>query len=63
MLKLVTYAKECRQELGKVIWPNRKELTNGTLLVIGVSLALAAFLGVVDYISTIGFEQFIKLRS
>ena len=62
MPKLITYAKECRQELGKVIWPNRKELTNHTLLVIGVSLALAAFLGVVDYLSTLGFEQFIRLR-
>lgn len=61
-VKLVSYIKECRQELGKVIWPNRKELTDGTLLVIGVSLAVAAFLGAVDYLSTIGFEQLLRLR-
>ena len=61
-MRLTSYIREARQELGKVIWPNQRELRNHTLLVIAVSVALAAFIGVVDYLSTFGFEQFLRLR-
>lgn len=63
MSRLATYIRESRAELQKVLWPNRQELVRHSLLVIGVSLALAAFLGAVDYIAQFGFEQFLKLRS
>ena len=61
-MKLTTYVREARQELGKVIWPNKRELTNHTILVIAVSVTLAAFIGAIDYLSTKGFEQFLRLR-
>lgn len=61
-VKLTTYFREAKQELTKVIWPNQRELRNHTVLVIAVSVALAAFIGVVDYLSTFGFEQFLRLR-
>ena len=38
----------------KVTWPTKKETYNYTLLVIGISLAIAAFLGVLDYIFNFG---------
>ena len=50
--KLIQYIKDSRIELKKVVWPTRKQATNHTLLVIGFSLALAAFLGLVDFILT-----------
>ena len=49
-------------ELKKVVWPSRKEATNHTLLVIGISLGVAIFFGILDYIFTIGFQQFISLK-
>jgi len=58
--KLVEYVKASRQELKKVIWPDKKTTTNHTLLVIAVSLAVAAFLGVVDYIFTFILNVIIK---
>ena len=61
-MRLTAYVRECRQELTKVLWPSRNQLRDHTLLVIGVSIAVAAFLGAVDYLSTIGFEQFLRLR-
>jgi len=48
--KLTNYLKESRAELKKVVWPSKKETRNHTLLVIGVTLATAAFLGAVDFI-------------
>lgn len=50
MNKLTTYLKEVRVELGKVNWPSREQTTQYTLLVIGVSFAIAIFLGGLDYI-------------
>ncbi len=58
--KIVTYIRESRDELEKVIWPSRKETLRHTLLVIGVSLGVAVVLGVADYVFTIGFETILK---
>ena len=47
--KIITYVKEARIELKKVIWPSRKEVIRHTMIVIGVSLAAAFVLGIFDY--------------
>lgn len=57
--KLVQYIKDSKLELKKVVWPTRKQAINHTVLVIGFSLALAAFLGVVDFGLTKLLELFI----
>jgi len=58
--RLTQYIKDSIVELKKVTWPTRKETTNYTILVITISLAVAAFIGVIDYILTLGVEQIIK---
>jgi len=58
--KAINYLKTSKTELKKVVWPNKKETTNYTLLVIGISLAVAVFLGALDYIFTIGLELLIR---
>lgn len=45
---LINYIKASIEEVKKVTWPTKKETYNYTLLVIGVSLALAAVLGGLD---------------
>jgi len=40
----------------KVTWPTKKETYNYTLLVIGISIGVALFLGLLDYIYTQGFQ-------
>ncbi|MFH0804654.1 MAG: preprotein translocase subunit SecE [Patescibacteria group bacterium] len=47
--KLFTYILESRDELRKVLWPSRQETIKYTLLVIGISLGVAAFLGALDF--------------
>lgn len=47
--KLVSYLKQSKEELTKVEWPNRKETLHYTLVVLGVSVAIALFLGVIDF--------------
>jgi len=46
--RLFSYFRESREELKKVAWPNRHETRNNTLLVIGISVFVAVFLGLLD---------------
>lgn len=47
--RLVRYFYEAKEELEKVTWPSRKETVRSTLIVIGVSLGVALFLGALDF--------------
>lgn len=50
--KFTTYIKNSFIELKKVSWPTEKQTINNTLLVVGISLAVAAFLGLIDFFLT-----------
>ena len=54
------YIKLSIVELKKVVWPTKKEIIRHTLLVIGISLGVAIFLGAVDYALSLGMQNFIK---
>ncbi len=49
---IIRYFKETRAELRKVTWPSRKETFNLTVVVLVVTVGMAAYLGFVDYIFT-----------
>lgn len=46
--RIKSYIQESRLEFGRVNWPSRQETTRLTLVVVGFSVILAAFLGVLD---------------
>lgn len=46
--KAIQFIKEVKVEFTKVSWPSREELTQSTIIVIVVSLIVAAFIGAVD---------------
>lgn len=60
MNKLISYIKESYAEMKKVTWPTKKETYNYTLLVIGISLVIAVFLGGLDYIFNLALELIIN---
>lgn len=57
--KAVTFLREAKAELMKVNWPNRNQVINYTMLVIGISIAVAIFLGGLDYIFSYLLKIFI----
>lgn len=57
--KLINYIKGTRAELKNVSWPSRRQTINFTLLVIGISLAVAALLGFFDFIFSYLIKKFI----
>ncbi|MFH1412757.1 MAG: preprotein translocase subunit SecE [bacterium] len=60
MKKLINYIKASFAEMKKVTWPTKKETYRYTILVIGISLGVAAFLGGLDYIFNIGLQILLK---
>ncbi len=56
MNKLTIFIKEARAELRKVNWPTREQTAKYTGLVVGLSLAVAFFLGALDYL----FERILR---
>jgi preprotein translocase subunit SecE len=48
------FVKEVQVESAKVSWPSRVELRDSTVVVIVAVLLIAAFVGVVDRILTLG---------
>jgi preprotein translocase subunit SecE len=59
MSKITKYLQESIEEMKKVTWPSKKETYHYTLLVIGISLGIAAFLGILDYVFNYGLETII----
>ncbi len=48
--KIGVFLSEVKLEAKKVTWPSRKEALKYTIIVVGVSVTVAAFLGGLDYI-------------
>jgi len=57
--KIIPFLKEVKLEIKKVNWPTRKETIKYTLIVVGVSVAVAAFLGGLDFLFSIILNKFI----
>ena len=53
------YFKTAWVELKKVIWPTREQTMRYSLIVITMSVVMAAFFGILDYFFNWGLEKFI----
>lgn len=56
MNNIIQFLKEAKAELWKVNWPTKQQTINYTLLVIGISIATAIFLGGLDWF----FQEILK---
>jgi len=57
--KIITFLKEVKLEIKKVNWPTRQQTTKYTLIVLGISVAVALFLGSLDFLFTTLLEKFV----
>lgn len=58
--RFISFLKEVQLEVKKVNWPTRQETLKYTLIVIGISAAVAGFLGGMDFIFSQLIEKFIS---
>ncbi len=54
------YLKDTRGELKHVAWPTRTQTIVYTVLVAAISIGIAAYLGVFDYLFTTGLSRAIQ---
>ena len=59
MDKILNFLKDVKIELSKVSWPTRDQTVQYVLVVIGLSMAIALFLGGVDLILQLGLNKFV----
>lgn len=57
--KGIDFLREVRIELKRVTWPTRQQTIKYTLIVIGLSLAVAAFLGGLDFLFSWLLNRFV----
>jgi len=50
MDKIKQFLKEVRNELAKVSWPTKNQIIQYAAVVIAISLAMAVFLGLLDFV-------------
>ena len=61
MSKVTEYLEETKTELKHVIWPSRAQTISYSLIVIVLSVVIAYFLGVFDFIFSKGLEKALSL--
>ncbi|MEK7190257.1 MAG: preprotein translocase subunit SecE [Patescibacteria group bacterium] len=57
--KITEYLKETKTELKHVIWPSRSQTLYYTLIVIILSVVIAYYLGIFDFIFSQGLQKII----
>ncbi|HYE60190.1 MAG TPA: preprotein translocase subunit SecE [Candidatus Kapabacteria bacterium] len=58
--KLEDYFRGAVAEMKKVTWPTKKQTTTYSLIVLGMSISVAVFFGILDYFFNIGLEAIIR---
>lgn len=59
MSKLSNYILETRGEMKHVSWPTKKQTFMFTVLVIFLSIIISAYLGLFDYLFSLGLKNII----
>lgn len=57
-MRLFTFLKEVQLEMKRVNWPTRQQVVQNTALVLAISVAVAIFLGMLDFIFVSLLERF-----
>ena len=60
--KIIIFLKEVELEMKKVNWPTREQTIRYTLIVVGICVVVALFLGTFDFLFTTMIDKFILSR-
>ena len=59
---IIKFFKEVRNELKKVIWPNRTQLTKSTVTVLMSCFVIGAIIWIFDFVLTYGVDKLFNLK-
>jgi preprotein translocase SecE subunit len=60
MNNFINYLKDTVTELGHVSWPTQRQALVYTVLVVALSIAVALYVGLFDFLFSKGLDWFIK---
>ena len=55
----IGYLRDTRAELRHVSWPTRAQTINYTIIVLAISIGTGLFLGLLDFVFSLGLKNFI----
>jgi len=55
--KIIAYLKEVRAEMTNITWPTRKQTIFYTVTVLAISVLIAYYLGLLDFVFSKGLSQ------
>jgi len=58
---VIRYFRQTWAELKKVHWPNQRQATNLTMIVLTVTVAMSVFLAVIDWLSALFFSLLVDI--
>ncbi|GAA3614673.1 preprotein translocase subunit SecE [Secundilactobacillus similis] len=58
-MRFFRFLRQVKDEMKQVSWPNAKQTRKDTTSVVTMALAMAIFLGVVDYLVQAGLKLFV----
>ena len=61
MSKITEYFKEIKGELKHVVWPTKNQTIFYTIIVVVLSVVIAYFLGIFDFIFSQGLQKIIAI--
>ena len=59
MGRLFRFLKEVQLEMKRVNWPTRQQVVQNTMLVLAISIAVAVFLGALDFLFISILDRFV----
>ena len=59
-MKIVSFLKDVRSEMAKVVWPTRQQTIELTVLVLAVSIIIGAYIAGLDFIFTKSVDFLLK---
>lgn len=60
-MSFIQYIKDTQGELRHVAWPTRVQTIVYTILVVAISIGVALYLGLFDYLFTTGLARFLQV--
>lgn len=60
--RFVTYIKDSLYELKRVVWPTRKQAVTHSIVVVVMSIAVAAFLAGLDIVFSAGIQKLLQIK-
>ncbi|MCH8049612.1 preprotein translocase subunit SecE [Patescibacteria group bacterium] len=59
--QVVKYFRESKEEFKKVTWPSQRETIRYSIVIVVISVSLAAYFGLADWLISLGLDALLNI--